>query len=217
MAAAMSTTMTSVVPVVRKKAFILITFAWAVEVVAVVAGFVSAVVTTYPDGELPTSLWPWLKALHMGMIAVAELGRIPLTSVLFYRHKVMQAVAFVGIVFLAGLAFENWMFGFERIVELRLKPVSAADLVLSKAEAYRKGAESKRNSAAKGDNGRRDDFKAQLEVVQTAINTENDNFHRNMEAISTACHKVSEICVQPQQDKERARHEPMSFARRSAR
>ena len=73
---------------VRKKGRILITFAWAVEVVGVVAGFVSAVVTTYPDGNLPTSLWPWLMVLPMGMIAVAELGRIPLTSVLFYRHKV---------------------------------------------------------------------------------------------------------------------------------
>src|SRR5262245_61483397 len=144
--------------------------------------------------------------LPMGMIAIAELGRIPLASLLFRRHKAVQAVALAGIVVLAGLAFENWTFGFERIVELRLKPVSAADLVLSKAEADRKDAESKRNSAAKGDNGRRDDFKAQLEVVQTAINTESDNFHRNMEAISTACHKVREICVQPQQDKERARH-----------
>jgi hypothetical protein len=197
--------MTSVVSVV-KKGLILIIFAWVVECIAVVAGFVTAIVTTFPDGELPESKWKWLWVLPMGMIAVAELGRIPLTSVLFYRHKVMQAVAFVGIVFLAGLAFENWMFGFERIVELRLKPVSAADLVLSNAEADRKDAESKRAAAAIGDNGRRDDFKAQLEVVQTAINTENDNFHRNMEAISTACHKVREICVQPQQDKERARH-----------
>src|SRR6202008_3541017 len=115
-AAAMSTAMTSVEPVV-KKGFILIGFAWAVECVAVVAGFVTAIVTTFPDGELPESKWKWLWGLPLGMFAVAELGRIPLTSVLFYRHKVMQAIALVGIVFLAGLAFENWMFGFERIVQ----------------------------------------------------------------------------------------------------
>ena len=114
-------------PVVKKKGFILITFAWAVECVAVVAGFVTAVVTTYPKGQLPESKWEWLYVLPMGMIAIAELGRIPLTSVLFYRHKVMQAIALVGIVFLAGLAFENWMFGFERIVQLRHEPVTVAE------------------------------------------------------------------------------------------
>lgn len=190
----------------QNKGVILITFAWAVEIVGVVAGFVTAVVTTYPDGNVPSSLWPWLMALPMGMIAVAELGRIPLTSVLFHRHKAMQAVAFVGIVFLAGLAFENWMFGFERIVELRLNPVSAAERVLTKAEADKRDAETKRDTAASDNNSRRGDFKAQLEVVEKAIDNENDNFHRNMEAISTACHKVREVCVQPQQDKERARH-----------
>ena len=77
---------------VRKNGLILITFAWTVEVVGVVAGFVNAVVTTYPDG-VPTLGWPWLMALPMGMIAVAELGRIPLTSVLFHRHKVVQVIA----------------------------------------------------------------------------------------------------------------------------
>ena len=77
----------------------------------------------------------------MGMIAIAELGRIPLASLLFRRHKAVQAVALVGIVVLAGLAFENWTFGFERIVELRLKPVSAASLVVAKAEAKLKDLE----------------------------------------------------------------------------
>jgi hypothetical protein len=41
---------------VQKKDLILIIFAWAVEVAGVAAGFVTAVVTTYPDGNLPTSL-----------------------------------------------------------------------------------------------------------------------------------------------------------------
>jgi hypothetical protein len=181
-------------------------FAWAVEVVGVVVGFVTAVVTTYPDGNLPTSLWPWLMVLPMGMIAVAELGRIPLISVLFHRHKVMQAIAFIGIVFLAGLAFENWMFGFERIVELRLKSVTAADLVLTKAEANLRDLESKHKNTTKGDTGRRAEFVAQLKDIQAQIDHENTNFRDNMVAISEACHKVREICVQPQQDKERARH-----------
>jgi hypothetical protein len=191
---------------VRKKDLILIIFAWVVEVAGVVAGFVTAVVTTYPDGNLPTSLWPWLMVLPMGMIAVAELARIPLISVLFHRHKVMQAIALIGIVFLAGLAFENWMFGFERIVELRLKSVSAADLALTTAEANLRDLESKPESVTKGDTGRRAEFLAQLKDIQAQIDHENTNFRDNMVSISEACHKVREVCVQPQQDKERARH-----------
>ena len=76
----------------------------------------------------------------MGMIAIAELGRIPLASLLFRRHKAVHTVPLAGIV-LAGLAFDNWTFGFERIVELRLKPVSAASLVVAKAEAKLKDLE----------------------------------------------------------------------------
>jgi hypothetical protein len=181
-------------------------FAWAVEIVGVVAGFVTAVVTTYPDGNLPSSLWTWLMVLPMGMIALAELGRIPLISALFHRLRVMQAIALIGIVFLAGLAFENWMFGFERIVELRLKSVSAADLVLTKAEASLRDLNSQHESATTGDSGRRSAFAAQLKDIEAQIDRENTFFHDNMEAIGSACHKVREICVQPQQDKERTRH-----------
>ena len=191
---------------VQKNGFILITFAWTVEVVGVVAGFVTAVVTTYPDGNLPTSWWPWLMAVPMGMISVAELGRIPLTSVLFHRHKVMQAIAFVGIVFLAGLSFENWMFGFERIVELRLKSVSAADLVLTKAEANLRDIENRNESANTGDTNRRKEVENELKGVEAQISAENDNNLKNLEAIRKTCAMVREICAQPQQDKERARH-----------
>jgi hypothetical protein len=142
-----------------KKGLILISFAWAVEVIGVAAGFVTAIVTTYPDGDLPDSVWKWLWVIPMGMIAVAELGRIPLTSLLFRRHKVVQAVALVGIVVLAGLAFENWLFGFERIVELRLRPVSEVSLVLSKAEADLKNLEEAKNSTAGDDTGRRKELR----------------------------------------------------------
>jgi hypothetical protein len=143
----------------------------------------------------------------MGMIAVAELGRIPLTSVLFHRHKVMQVIAIVGIVFLAGLAFENWMFGFERIVELRLKYVSAADLVLTKAEANLRDLNSKRESANTGDSNRRRELEDQQKGVETQIKAENDNFSKMMKTISDTCHGVRDTCVQPQQDKERKRHD----------
>jgi len=88
----------------------------------------------------------------MFVLAVAELGRVPLASVLSSRSRIMQAVALVGIVVLAYLAVENWTFGFECIVELRLKPVSAAGLLLSQVEAHQADliASATRRTRAKG-------------------------------------------------------------------
>ena len=192
--------------VVKKKGLILITFAWAVEVVAVVAGFVTAVVTTYPDGELPTSWWLWLMALPMGMIAVAELGRIPLTSVLFYRHKVMQTIAAIGIVFLAGLAFENWMFGFERIVELRLKPVSEAKLVVDKAEANLKDAERKHEAAIEGDTGRRREIDDHIKDIEKQIGDENGRHESELGQIRQTCLKIKDRMCLPATEKETRDH-----------
>ena len=202
-----------------KKGLILITFAWTIEAVGVLAGFVTAVITTYPDGNLPTSVWLWLMCLPMLMIAVAELGRIPLTSMLFRRQRVTQILAIMGIVVLVGLAFENWLFGFERIVALRLKPVTEADLVLTKAEAAYNDLEKKHSSSASGNKDRREDLKSQLKSVDDRLAEDNKSFNERMDSISARCHGVREKCVQQQQDKERAenrsRNRPINYDRRS--
>lgn len=95
----------------------------------------------------------------MLVLAVAELGRVPLASVLFHRSRVMQAVALVGIVVLGYLAVENWTFGFERIVELRLKPVSAAGLLLSRAEAHQADLIRQRDQANTGESDKREELR----------------------------------------------------------
>src|SRR5262245_14687182 len=107
----------------RRKGTILITFAWAMEIVGVAAGMVNSLYTTFPY-ELPKTLWAWLPAIPMLILPVAELGRVPLASVLFNRHRLIQVVALLGMVVLGYLAFENWTFGFERIVQLRLEPAA---------------------------------------------------------------------------------------------
>ncbi len=77
----------------------------------------------------PQTLWAWLPAIPMLVLAVAELGRVPLASVLFHRQPGHAGRGpRRACVVLGYLAVENWTFGFERIVELRLKPVSAAGL-----------------------------------------------------------------------------------------
>jgi hypothetical protein len=190
-----------------KKGLILIAFAWTVEVVGVAAGFINAIVTTYPDGNLPATLWPWLLVMPMGMIAVAELGRIPLTSLLFRRHKTVQVVALAGMVVLAGLSFENWLFGFERIVELRFKTVSEASSDLAKSSAKLKDLESQRDSATVNDAKRRDELRSDLDRVVKAINAEKENHLKTLDEIRKTCAIVKEKCANPQQDKEKLRHD----------
>jgi hypothetical protein len=145
--------------------------------------------------------------LPMGMIAIAELGRIPLASLLFRRHKAVQAVALVGIVVLAGLAFENWTFGFERIVELRLKPVSAASLVVAKAEAKLKDLEQARSNAATGDAKRRDELRDDFKNVEASTQAENENHLKTLAEIRKTCAIVKEKCANQQQDKEKLEHQ----------
>ena len=189
-----------------KKGLILIIFAWTVEAVGVIAGFITAMVTTFPDGLLPEEMWKWLWVLPMGMIAVAELGRIPLTSLLFHRHRVMQVVAFAGIVFLAGLAFENWLFGFERIVALRLKSVTEASLVLSKARAELESLEKDRAAVAGGNSERRDELRGDLDGVREQLQVKEDNHLKKLEEIRKTCKMVKESCANPQQDAENRTH-----------
>jgi hypothetical protein len=81
--------------------------------------------------NLPNTFAGYIPAVPMIALAVAEFGRVPLASVIFQKHKLIQGVAIGGIVALGYLAAENWMFGFERIVDLRLKAVNAARTALA--------------------------------------------------------------------------------------
>jgi hypothetical protein len=111
--------------VMSKKGLILIGFAWVMEIVGVCAGVINSTYTTFGD-DLPHSIWGYVPALPMVALAVAEFGRVPLASVIFHRRTVTQFTAVIGLVALGYLAVENWTFGFERIVDLRLNPVNAS-------------------------------------------------------------------------------------------
>jgi hypothetical protein len=188
-----------------KKGLILITFAWAVEVIGVTAGLVNAVYTTYPTGNLPESWWLRLAILPMTMLALAELGRVPLASVLFHRHRIIQAVAISGMIVLGYLAFENWTFGFERIVELRMKPVSDANLVLSQAGDNLKDLESQRDNAATGDKARRDELQSKIAEEEAIIKTETERHQAQLKANLDSCKVVRERCLLKLNQEENAR------------
>jgi hypothetical protein len=71
----------------------------------------------------------------MVALASAELGRVPLASVIYHKRWFVQVLAALGILALGYIAIENWTFGFERVVDLRLKPVNEASRKLQRAEA----------------------------------------------------------------------------------
>ncbi len=113
---------------------ILIIFAWAMETVGVAGGVINSTYTTFGE-DLPNTFAGYIPAVPVVALAAAELGRVPLASVIYDKHKFMQGIAVLGIVSLGYLAVENWTFGFERIVDLRLKHVNTASRELSRAEA----------------------------------------------------------------------------------
>ena len=86
------------------KGAILIIFAWAMEIMGVSGGIINSTYTTFGE-ELPDSIWGYLPAVPMVALAVAELGRVPLASVIYHKHRLMQAVA-LGIVALGYVAVE---------------------------------------------------------------------------------------------------------------
>src|SRR5262249_60897702 len=116
-----------------KNGLILIAFAWVMEIVGVTGGIINSTYTTFGE-HLPLTFAEYVPAVPMVALAVAELGRVPLASVIYHKHKLMQAIAILGILALGYLAVENWTFGFERIVDLRLKPVNTASRDLLRTE-----------------------------------------------------------------------------------
>ena len=131
------------------KGTILIRFAWAMEIVGVAGGVINSTYTTFGD-NLPSI---------MIALAVAELGRVPLASVLFHKHKLMQGIAILGLMSLGYLAVENWTFGFERIVDLRLKTVNSANRELSRAEADLAALLNRREQVVKMNGAKREELR----------------------------------------------------------
>lgn len=145
-----------------------------------------------------TSIW------RKQLLAMAELGRVPLASVIYHKHKLMQAVAIVGIGGLGYLAVENWTFGFERIVELRLKPVSAASRELSNAKAVLTALQNQRQQRMKANDQKRDELRggadrrdASIAQLTAQLGLEAQTHQSNLEGIREACRIIRETCMVP--------------------
>jgi hypothetical protein len=113
--------------------YLLITYAWAIEIVGVGCGVFNAGYTTFGD-KYPDTIWGYIGALPMVVLAVAELGRIPLASAFYRRGKRIGCLCLVAIAALGYLTIENWIVGFDRLFSMRLAEVTAATSAVRRAE-----------------------------------------------------------------------------------
>jgi hypothetical protein len=191
----------------------LIVFAWAIEIVGVVGGALNSAYTTFGD-QWPNSLPAYLPAVPMVAVAVAELGRVPIASVIYNKGIFMRSLAVFGILALGYLAVENWSFGFERIVELRLKPVNIASRELSVAEADLRALENERNQKTKNNTQKREELRqgagrhdAGIAELTAQLSKEGETHQRNLEQIREACRIIRGDCIRPRSQDEDVRYE----------
>src|SRR5258708_7449920 len=189
--------------VMSKNGTILIIFAWAMEIVGVSGGIINSTYTTFGE-DLPNRFAAYIPAVPRVALAVAELGRVPLASVIFHKHKLMQGIAILGIFALGYLAVENWTFGFERIVDLRLKPVNTASRELLRTEGELAALVDQRKRMTSSSGQKRDELRggveqrdASIAELSTQISKEAEVHQKNLEAIKEACRLIRDKCIVP--------------------
>jgi len=195
-----------------KNATILIAFAWAMEIVGVTCGLVNSTYTTFGE-ELPKTVWGYVPAVPMLALTVAELGRVPLASALYYKHKLIQGVTIVGIVVLGYLAVENWTFGFERIVDLRLKNVNAATAEAARADAELSALVERRKQMATNNSQKRDELRRGIDQrdgsiaeLTAQLTKEAEAHQKNLVEIRDACRLIRGECIVPRSRVEDGRY-----------
>lgn len=195
-----------------KNGTILIIFAWAMEIVGVTGGAINSIYTTFGD-NLPNTVWGYVPAVPMAALAMAEFGRVPLASTIFHKHKLMQGIAVLGMLALGYIAIENWTFGFERIVDLRLNSVKAASSELSRAEAELSALVEQQKRTANSYEQKREELRRGIEKRTASIteltaqrNNEDEVHRKNLQEIREACLRIRGECLRPRSLEEDARY-----------
>lgn len=190
----------------------LIIFAWSMEVVGVAGGVVNSTYTTF-GADFPSTFAGYIPAVPMVALAMAEFGRVPLASVVYSKHAFMRGMAVLGILALGYLAVENWTFGFERIVDLRLKQVNVAGRELSRAEAELSALLQRRKQKADSSGARRDELRrgieqrdASIAEITAQMSKEAEVHRANLDGIREACRIIREKCMVPRSQAEDNRY-----------
>ena len=190
----------------------LIYFAWTIEIFGVVSGLLNSAYTTFGE-DIPDNFIAYFPAVPMMAVAVAELGRIPLASAIYNKRLFIKSLAVFGILSLSYLAIENWSFGFERIVDLRLKPVNVASRQLSAAEADLSAFQNQRNHKENGEADKREELRKGLDRRDASISQLTDQlrqeaevYQKNLEQIREMCRLIKGVCMVPRSQKEDVRY-----------
>jgi hypothetical protein len=191
---------------------ILIIFAWGMELIGVTGGALNSTYTTFGD-DLPVTLAGYIPAVPMVALAAAEFGRVPLASAVYDKHRIMQAVAVLGILALGYLAVENWTLGFERVVDLRLKPVNAAARELARAEAELSRLKDQRDYLAASGGQKRNELRtgisqrdAGIAELTAQLGKEGEVHQKNLDGIREACRLIKDRCMVPRSQIEDGRY-----------
>src|SRR5262249_14351785 len=195
-----------------KNGIILILFAWAMEIVGVTCGMINSTYTTFGE-DLPETFPEYIPVVPMVALAVAEFGRVPLASVLYHKHKLMQGVAILGIMALGYLAVENWTFGFERIVDLRLKPVNTASRELLRADREHSALLERRKPMMTNTHEKREELgrgidkrNAGIAELTAQINKGAEDHQKKLVEIREACRLIRGECIVPRSRTEDVRY-----------
>jgi hypothetical protein len=160
--------------------------------------------------DLPSSFAGYIPAVPMVALAVAELGRVPLASVIYDKHKFMQGIAILGILALGYLAVENWTFGFERIVDLRLKHVNTASRELSRDELELSALVDQRKQVTASSGQKRNELRRGIDQriaeLTAQLSKEAEIHQRNLEGIREACRIIKDKCMVPRSQAEDSRY-----------
>jgi hypothetical protein len=190
----------------------LIIFAWAMEIAGVFSGAINSSYTTFGE-KFPDTALGYLPVTPMVALAVAEFGRVPLASVVYHKHRLIQVVAIIGILALGYLAVENWTFGFERIVDLRLKPVNLAAQDLARTESDLNGLRAQRDRVQVGSKNKREELGRSLALWDESIarnsaqlSEEANSHQQNLAQIREGCRVIKEKCMVPRSHDEDIRY-----------
>jgi hypothetical protein len=190
---------------------LLIIYAWAMEIVGVGCGVLNAGYTTFGD-KLPDTIGGYVAATPMIVLAVAELGRVPLVSAFFHRSKMVRCLCLLAIVALSYLAIENWTIGFERLFSMRLDEVMTALSAVTRAEADQLVLEKEYDKEA--DAEKRAELRIGVKTREASIAALGDQVRAASEAhshnllnIGQQCKLVQGPCIKPRSELEDRRYE----------
>ena len=194
----------------------LIFFAWFFEVFGVIFGAANSLVVTFGEdpNKWPTNLVAYSAAAPLIVLAACELLRIPMAAAYHMPRsfwlKALGLTAFIG---LWGIGIENWTFGIERMVALRLKPAEAIHIELRQIDRQIADTIEEQKRAAGALAAAQTDLDEQIKRDGAALKAnaeriaeENRAHAEKIAKIADYCMKIKEICVAPQTKQENDRH-----------